>query len=598
MTKGTQINQVVRFLSVSVLITVSVLQLNCSDVQGVESGRLTELAADDLTQLFADFDPEIFSPPVRNYDPDWWADSVLASMTLRERVGQLFVVRHQYYRRSSRLTPKTLGDVQEGVGGVIISRLLPPEKVKQQVSLMQQTAKVPLLIAADYERGVGRFSNNFTELPSNMAIGATGNETYAAAAGRLTAIEARALGVNWLFAPVADVNNNADNPIINIRSFGSDPEMVGNFATSFAAEAEGFGVLTTAKHFPGHGNVAVDTHSNLGQVVGSRQDLEEVELRPFREMIEGDAVSAVMTAHLWARSFDNDETPATFSKSLLQSYLRGELGFDGIIITDDIGMGALAPRYSFEERILGAIQAGVDIVLMPDDLKKAIDLVVREVEAGKIDLKQINQSARRVLLAKSRLGLASEDRHFDNWYETLAKQPLGQSIANRIATESITVTKAPVRRWSEIESICLLQFSNFRNSESVDEAMDTFATGLRARGKVSEARFVEGRRVSGVDCRADETLEHIVVATYLRLKQGRGSAGLSTSTKRLIADLGHEEERSSLVVFGSPYTANNLSDHFGHVVVAYDQTIASVGSILSELSNDGMGRGILPISVE
>src|SRR5690606_24829544 len=192
-----------------------------------------------------------------------------------------------------------------GVGGFLVPRLLDPEEVFEETQRLQAATPVPLFFAADYERGTGRFNNALTELPSNMALGATRDTVLAAAAGRLTAIESRALGINLLFAPVVDVNNNPDNPIINIRSYGEDPALVGAMATAFVREAQRHGVLTTLKHFPGHGNTTTDSHARMGTVGSDFAELDSIELRPYRDVLTGPHPSAgVMTAHLWVPALD------------------------------------------------------------------------------------------------------------------------------------------------------------------------------------------------------------------------------------------------------------------------------------------------------
>ncbi len=571
----------------------------CADVQGGEPR--TQAGSPDLESLFAGFDPDVFAPPPAVENPEVWADSMLSTLTLRERVGQLFVVRHQY-TRSGRLSKKTKSDIALGVGGVLVSRLLAPDRVKLETSQMQELAEIPLLVAADYERGVGRFTNTFTELPSNMAIGATHNTMYAGAAGRLTAIEARSVGVNWLFAPVVDVNNNPLNPIINIRSYGSNPDNVAAMASAFAVEAERYGVLTTAKHFPGHGNISVDTHSSMGQLHSSREEMEEVELFPFRKLLDANEVGAVMTAHLWAKAFDPQAVPATLSEELLRKYLRVELGFDGIIITDDIRMGGVTKTYSFEDRILGALKAGVDVILMPDDLAEAIDLVVQKVEEGEIGLKQINKSVRRILLAKSRLHLQSNNEMYGRWYDELAQKPLGQTIADEIAAQSITLVKTARRNngdsilFSQLGKggVCLYQFSNYRNSESVGAAMDQFAESLRRRTTVRETRFAMGRRTVSNTC-GPETSR--VVALYLRLRSGRGSAGLTARSRDEVQRLMKSEAGGTLVVFGSPYAITEFADEFDNILIAYDQTIASVSAMFDILLESTEAPGIIPVSL-
>jgi beta-glucosidase-like glycosyl hydrolase len=262
---------------------------------------------------------------------------------------------------------------------------------------LQAASPLPLLVAADFERGASFRIADTTSFPWTMAIGATGSEEFAYAQGAITAKESRALGVHWIFAPVLDVNNNPDNPVINIRAYGEDPQLVSRLGCAFIRGARENGVLTTAKHFPGHGDTATDSHIGLPVVPFDESRLESVELAPFRSALAA-GVDSVMTAHVAVPGITGEpETPATMSGRILTTLLRGKLGFHGLIVTDALEMGSITTRYWTGQAAVLAIQAGADLLLLPPDPEVAIEEVARAVERGDISLAQINRSVEKVL---------------------------------------------------------------------------------------------------------------------------------------------------------------------------------------------------------
>src|SRR2546426_484735 len=226
-------------------------------------------------------------------------------------------------------------------------------------------SKLPLLIASDFERGANFRIRSTVSFPWNMAIGATGSEHWAEVEGKITAQEARAMGVNWIFAPVLDVNNNPSNPVINIRSFGEDAELVARLGVAFVRGAQQAGVLATGKHFPGHGDTGVDSHLELPLVTADRQRLEKMEFVPFKKAIEN-GVWAIMTAHLAVPALESDPNiPATLSRKVLQVVLQQELEFSNLVVTDSLKMAGLANGFWIGDAVVRAVKAGVDVLLDP-----------------------------------------------------------------------------------------------------------------------------------------------------------------------------------------------------------------------------------------
>ncbi len=306
---------------------------------------------------------------------------------------------------------------------------------------LQDISRLPLLVAGDFERGAAFRIADTTSFPWAMALGASGSEQLAYRQGVVTARESRALGVHWIFAPVMDVNNNPNNPVINIRSFGEDPQLVGRLGAAFIRGARSGGVLTTAKHFPGHGDTATDSHLGMAVVPSDLAGLQSVELVPFRSAIEA-GVDSVMTAHVSVPNVTGEsQVPATLSPKILSGLLRDTLQFKGLVVTDALEMGGVTNRYWSGLAAVRAIQAGADVLLLPPNAAVAINEVERAVRRGDISESRINESVSRILRAKGRLGLhRKRGVSIRNIGDTIAS-PENTKLAQDIADQSITVLK-------------------------------------------------------------------------------------------------------------------------------------------------------------
>ncbi len=575
-----------------------------------------QTAMTPLDTLFVGYD----AATLRALRPDTtgaaaWVDSMLAALSLEEKIGQLIIVQlPPTGGLRARIGGAARALVDRGVGGFLIPRTLGPREVHHRVRRVQRRAEVPLFIAADYERGAGRFSNAFTELPSSMALGATRDSALAAAAGRLTAIESRAAGVNLLFAPVVDVNNNPANPIINIRSYGARPALVGRMATAFVRAAQAQGLLTTLKHFPGHGNTSTDSHAQMGAVTSTPEELRRIELAPYRVVLEATDPAAVMTAHLWIEALDAEPLPATFSRNALTGVLRERLGFDGLIVTDDVKMGALQNDFSLAERVLRPLEAGADVVLTPEDVEAGVDAVKGAVDEGRLSEARLDRSVRRVLRAKARAGLHRRRLVEEHVLEELLERPRGEVIAQAIADRAVTLLKngsaadsAAVLPLREGEEIALVQLSNYRDSESIDAAMDDFAAVLEERNPVTAFRFEDevSEEARAEVLRAAAEADVVVLALYLRLTSGRGEAGLFDAQKPLARALMERQSAPeasaggtpvALVTLGNPYAPAAFPDAAALITV-YDQTLASAFAAARVLRGRQPPRGELPVTV-
>ena len=343
------------------------------------------------------------------------------AMGLRQRVAQLLVVRasghlsdgQRRYPRWELANAELQRLLAEGVGGVILLGASAAE-LGQRTGQLASWSEQPLLLCADVEEGVGQRFEGASWLVPPLALGRIHAADAAVALalaeryGRCSGREARALGLNWVLGPVCDVNNNPDNPVINVRAWGEDPATAGALAAAFLRGAQAEGVLCCAKHFPGHGDTSSDSHLELPLLSHSRERLERIELPPFRQAIAA-GVASVMTAHLLLPSLDPD-LPATLSPVVLNDLLRQELGFDGLVVTDALVMEAITGRYGAGEAAVLALEAGADLVLMPADADAALDAIVAAIEAGRLSHERLEASLERRRLALARSSSAQQQQ--------------------------------------------------------------------------------------------------------------------------------------------------------------------------------------------
>src|SRR5215207_9302894 len=397
-----------------------------------------------------------------------WANDALRKMSLEDKVGQLISVgiNATFLNQDSDAYRALKHHIEDNkVGGIILFRGPVYESVIL-VNRMQQLARYPLLISADLEAGAGMRFDDTVNFPWNMAVGATGNPEYARRQGEITAREARALGVQQIFAPVVDVNNNAGNPVINVRSYGEDPADVARFAAAFTEGAQAAGVIATAKHFPGHGDTAVDSHRGLPEINVGRERLNTVEFVPFRASVNA-GVGAVMVGHIAlpqvdatvvrplprnvkSKPTDTDENgeiidekaamPATMSP-VIGNILRNDLKFQGMIVTDALSMSGLTIYFTQEEAAVRALEAGADMLLKPADVDASFRGVLQAVKSGRITEQRVEESARRILAAKYDLGLVEQRVTLVDAIDRIVGSKDVIALATEIAEHAITVVR-------------------------------------------------------------------------------------------------------------------------------------------------------------
>jgi beta-N-acetylhexosaminidase len=400
-------------------------------------------------------EPEVVSrptPPPTGPAPQTWAEATLAQMTLREKVGQLMMpfVLGNFAPEGSETHDRIVDVIEEEhVGGVIMS-VGSPSEVAVKLNDLQMHSKYPLLVAADLESGAGfRFRGavhiptnialgGATTFPSLMAFGAAGDWRYAYQLGRITALEARAMGVHVPFAPVLDVNNNPENPIINIRSFGEDPDAVANLGASLVRGLQDYDAVSTGKHFPGHGDTDTDSHLALPIIRVGRDRLDAVELVPFRAAIAA-GMKGIMTAHIAVPEISGETIPATLSPEVLTGLLRDDLGFDGIVFTDAMDMVAVDRLFPRGEAAVRAVLAGADVILMPREVKRAVDAIVDAIDEGRLTEARIDESVGRLLRLKEDLGLHEERTVPLEMIPRVVGVPEHMEVAREVAESSITL---------------------------------------------------------------------------------------------------------------------------------------------------------------
>ena len=554
------------------------------------------------------------TPLSSTLDPDAsrWVSETVASLTLREAVAQLVIpwIPGGYASDSNPDFRELLGWVEEGLGGVSISIGVPDAYVAK-LNRLQSRARIPLLVTSDFENGGPgmRINHSYaipsllpqgggTSFPPTMAFGAARDEDLAFEYGRITAEEARAVGVHWLFAPVLDVNSNPDNPVINVRSFGEDPEAVGRLGAAFIRGARAGGALTTAKHFPGHGDTRTDSHIELPVIGADRDRLDRVELVPFRMAIDA-GVDAVMTAHVAVPGVLGDDRPATMSPRLMTDLLRGEMGFGGLLFTDALRMGAITDGYGAGEAAVLALEAGSDVLLAPDGIGATIDAVTAAVESGRITRERIDASVRRLLAAKARLGLHRDGGRAD---PVAVAGRVGtaehRAVAERAAAASLTLVRDRDRVLPLATGSRVLSVTYARPGDLL--AGRTFDAGLRAHsGGLSTARVGPDTPWAVYDSLlyAARTAAAVVLGAYVPPRSGVGSVGVPAGFRAFVAGLHRGGDiRVAVISFGSPYLLSAFPDA-GTYLVAWGGWEVSQRAAARAVTGAASITGRLPISI-
>jgi len=532
-----------------------------------------------------------------------WASKTLAMMTLEEKVGQMIAWRYNgfFFNRDSDSVKELVELVNgEKIGGLIMFAGEVYETA-HLTNFLQEKARIPLLIAADFEWGAAMRINGTTLFPPLMALGATDSEDLAYQMGKITAIEGRAMGIHMNYAPVVDVNINPDNPVISSRSLGEQPERVGRLAAAFIRGCQENGMIATAKHFPGHGDTALDSHNLMPAIKADIVRLEEVELYPFAQAIRA-GVESVMTAHLFVPALDpTPGLPATLSPLILTDLLRKKMGFKGLIVTDAMDMGGVTTAFSAREAALKAVQAGVDMVLLPPDLPGVIDALAQAVQAGIIPESRINDSVRRVLELKARLGLPDK-RYVDISLlpQKIASRP-HLELAGRMFEKSVTLVKnegdiLPLTAELPAERIAVLSLSSdaggYYAGETFIRELQKRKPGLSASyaDAFTGQEFIREAKAKALDA------DLVILALFSSLRSGKGSVDFLPKHIDLVRELSWAKKKTLVVSFGSPYFLRHFPEVDGYLCL-YRNTPQAQEAAARAVCGEVDIEGRLPVSI-
>jgi len=569
-------------------------------------------------------------------DGEKWAEKTLHKLSPEEKVGQLFMawVRAEFLNVDSPEYLQLRDQVQKyHVGSIAMTvRWEPPFLYRTQpyevavlLNRLQQDSTLPLLVAADFERGITMRLQGGTEFPHAMAFGAAGKVEYAEAFGRITAQEARAIGVNWNFFPDADVNSNPSNPIINTRSFGEDSTQVGDMVAAYIRAARANGMMTTAKHFPGHGDTATDSHLGLAQVTADNARLQAVELPPFREAIEA-GVDSVMTAHVTVPSLDAQPNHVgSTSPAVVTGLLKDQLGFKGLVVTDALDMGGLTRLYAGHvgRAAVDAFKAGNDVLLKPVDLGASYKDVLEAVQSGEISSAQLDASVLKILKAKAALGLQKSRLVDVDAIDRLVGVPANVALGQQVADDAITLIRSndkvlPLHRSGTIAAgLPYLTVEEVRNRLVVlilvDDVRSEAGRGLERQIKlrVPDANVIYAdpriaAAVSDDTLKAIDQAQSVVTAVYVtptagKLVQGPNGQSNSVSLSEPAGLLMHKildeaAEKTIVVTMGSPYLATDFPG-IQNYMCAFSSSGVSEVSAVRALFGEIPIHGRLPVTI-
>jgi beta-N-acetylhexosaminidase len=553
-----------------------------------------------------------------------WADKQLRDMSVEEKVGQLIHigVNAKFANQDSEYFKDLKRQVVDNKIGGIIFFGAPIYETTHLINRMQELAKIPLLMSLDAETGIGMRFEDAVNFPWAMAVAATGNPEYARHVGVITGREARAIGIQHVYAPVLDVNNNPDNPVINVRSFGEDPETVAKFGTAFIQGIQSQNVIATAKHFPGHGDTNVDSHRGLPIIDHSRESLSKTELVPFREAVDN-GVASIMIAHIALPQIDPEEikplkgfiqgdaetgaeivnqkatVPATLSYKVQTGLLRNELGFKGLIVTDAMSMSGLTIYFTQEEAGVRAFLAGADILEKPADTDAMIRGIVTAVKSGRIPQSRLDDSVRKILAWKFELGLTKNRVTPIDDIDRVVGGTESAALTDEIASKAITLVRndAGLLPLNRNAKIAVLGISNGFDGPQI---MSPLVRTLQQNGVRFAPAYVQEN--SGVDQlaaaqKAVKEADVVIAGLYGRVRSGaKNSVGIPENGAIILRNAIAAGKKVIGVSYGNPYILSSFPQLTTYVVAYGDMPSLQRASALSMLGvQDFAGR--LPISL-
>jgi beta-N-acetylhexosaminidase len=558
-----------------------------------------------------------------------WAEKTLHKLTLEEKVGQVFMIwcRASFLNVENPEYLQLVEDMQKyHVGSFAMTvhvdgpylRRSEPYEAADLLNRLQKDSKLPLLFAADFERGVSMRLMGTTVFPHAMAFGGNGKADDAETFGRISAEEARSIGIHWNFFPDADVNSNPTNPIINTRSFGEDPKQVGDLVAAYIKGAHEGGMLTTVKHFPGHGDTATDSHLGVASVNVDRAHLESIELPPFRQAIAA-GVDSVMVAHVTVPALDSDPNHvATISPVIVSDLLEQQLGFKGIVVTDALDMAALTHLFASNigRAAVEAFKAGNDLLLIPADFPASYDAMLQAAQSGEISRERLDRSVLKILKTKASLGL-QEARLVD--MSAIAKvvaRPSNLAFGQQVADDAVTLVRdngkvLPLKSKGTAKGglpyttkeatgnqVVAVLFSDDVRTDSGH----AFAREFRARIPDAHVIYVDPRIAAGMSdevLKAVDEAQSVVAAVYVVPTGGKidNSVAMADATGVLLRQLlNHAGERAAVIAMGNPYLAADFPQ-IGTYLCTFSNATVSETAAVKALFGEIVIHGHLPVSI-
>jgi beta-N-acetylhexosaminidase len=572
-------------------------------------------------------------PVQLNRDGEKWAEKTLRKLTLEEKVGQVFMIwcRASFLNVENPEYLQWLEDMQKyhvgsfamtvHVDGPYLLRSEPYEAA-ELLNRLQGESKLPLLFAADFERGVSMRLTGTTVFPHAMAFGGDGKVEDAEAFGRITAEESRAIGIHWNFFPDADVNSNPANPIINTRSFGEDPKQVGDLVAAYIKGAHTAGMLTTAKHFPGHGDTATDSHLGVASVNVDRAHLDSIELPPFRQAISA-GVDSVMVAHVTVPALDPDPNHvATISPAIVSDLLGKELGFKGIIVTDALDMAALTHLFAKDigRAAVEAFKAGNDLLLIPADFPASYNAMLQAVQSGEISRERLDRSVLKILKTKASLGLQNARMVDLNALAQQVGKPVNLAFGQQVADSAVTLVRdngkvLPVKSSLKNQGTAKAGLPYKTQEETRNQVVavifsDDVRTdsgrvfGREFRSRIADARvlYVDPRIAAGMSdevLRAVDEARTVVAAVYVVPSAGKvgNAVAMADATGSLMQQLlNRAVEKTVVVAMGNPYLAADFPK-IANYMCTFSNATVSEESAVKALFGEIAIRGHLPVSI-
>jgi beta-N-acetylhexosaminidase len=558
-----------------------------------------------------------------------WAEKTLRKLTVEEKVGQVFMVwcrasflnveNPEYLQLLDEMEKYHVGSfaMTVHVDGPLLLRSEPYEAA-ELLNRLQSQSKLPLLFAADFERGVSMRLMGTTVFPHAMAFGGDGKSEDAENFGRITGEEARAIGIHWNFFPDADVNSNPANPIINTRSFGEDPAQVGDLVAAYIKGAHEAGMLVTAKHFPGHGDTATDSHLGVASVTVDRARLDSVELPPFRRAIAA-GVDSIMVAHVTVPALDSDPNHvATISPTIVSDLLQKQLGFTGIVVTDALDMAGLTHLFinDIGRAAVEAFEAGSDLLLIPADLGASYNAMVQAVRSGEISQERLDRSVRKILKAKASLGLNEARLADTNGLASAVGKPANLAFGQQVADAAVTLVRdngqvLPLKHHGTVgaklpymtEEETHNQVAAVLFSDDVrTDAGRAFARELRARVPDARVMYVDPRIATAMSddvLKAVDEAQAVIAAVYAVPVPGKVGNAIMTAdpTAALLQQvLDHAAAKTAVIAMGSPYLAKDFPKIDSYLCTFSNATVSEVAAVKALFGEIAI-RGHLPVTI-